>query len=77
MRLAVGVGLDAGDERVQVAVGALQEALAAGRQVERQLGRVQGQRVEVDDVDVGAQPGSEQPAVEQADRLRRARASGG
>src|SRR3954454_11596737 len=52
--LAVGVGLGAGDERVQVAVGALQEPLAPGGQVVAEHRRVQGQALEVDDVDVGA-----------------------
>ena len=42
-RLAVGADLGAGDERVQVAVGALEQAAPAGRQVVGELRGVQAQ----------------------------------
>ena len=61
--LAVGVGLLAGHERVAVAVDVLQQALAAGGEVELEARRVQAQGLEVDDVDVGPVAGREHAAV--------------
>ena len=65
-RLAVAEGFDAGDEGVVVALGALQHALAAGRQVVDDLRAAHAQAIEVDDVDVGPQAGREQAAVGEA-----------
>jgi hypothetical protein len=47
----------AGDQGRLVAFGSLYEALAAGGEVVDDLGRVQAQAVEIDQVDVGALPG--------------------
>ena len=50
---AVAGHLDAGDERVAVSGGALDEALAAGRQIMDQFRPSQAEGVEIDDIDVG------------------------
>jgi hypothetical protein len=52
-----------GDESRAVAVDTLHEPAAAGRQVVHDLGLVQAQPVEVDDVDVGAQPRAQPAAI--------------
>ena len=56
----------AGNDRGSVAVDVLHQAAAAGREVEDHLGRVQGQRVEVDQVEVGPLARLDRAAVGEA-----------
>ena len=57
----------AGDQGRLVAFGSLYEALAIGGEVVDDLGRVQAQVVEIDQVDVGALPGLQASAVVEAE----------
>ena len=68
--LAVVVGLLAGDDRVPPAVGPLQQAPAAGRQVVDDLGLAESEAVEVDDVEIGAVPRGEHATVATVRRSR-------
>ena len=52
-----------GDESRAVAVDTLHEPTATSRQVVHDLGLVQAQPVEIDDVDVGAQPRAQPAAI--------------
>src|SRR5436190_10047423 len=61
--------LDAGLEGVAVAGRPLDQAPAAGGEVVDHLGSLQGQRVEVDHVDVGLVAGRQQAAIGEAVRL--------
>ena len=65
------VRLAAGDDRVLPPVGPLQEPPAACGEVVRDLGLVQPEVVEVDDVEIGAVPGGDDAPVEQPDGSRR------
>jgi len=56
----------AGHQGGDVAVGALDEAAAAGGQVEHHLGSVELHAVEVDEVEVGALAGGDDAAVGEA-----------
>ena len=75
--LAVLEGDLAGHEGGDVAVGALHEAAAAGRQVEHHLGRPQVHGVEVDQVEVGPLALGDHAAVGEAVGGRGARRSAG
>src|SRR6202022_312720 len=59
----------AGDPGRLVAFGSLYEALTAGGEVVDDLGRVQAQAVEIDQVDVGALPGLQPSAVVEAEEI--------
>ncbi len=59
-----------GNERRAIAVDALNEAATTGGQVMDDLGLVQAQPVEVDDVDVGAKAGLEPAAIVEAEEIR-------
>src|SRR5438128_468687 len=59
----------AGDQRRLIAFGSLYQALAAGGEVVDDLGRVQAQAVEIDQVDVGALPGLQAFAVVEAEEI--------
>src|SRR5207245_2508172 len=59
----------AGDEGRRVALGPLHQALAAGRQVVDDLGGMEPQAVEVDQVHVGALAGLEPAAVVEAEEV--------
>ena len=66
--LAGGVGLDAGDDRVEVAVRSLEDSAATGREVVGELRATDREAVVVDDVQVGAVARGENAAIEQANR---------
>src|SRR5438445_11035611 len=59
----------AGDQSRLITFGSLYEALAAGGEVVDDLGRVQAQAVEIDQVDVGALPGLQASAVVEAEEI--------
>jgi len=60
---------DARDQGRRVALGPLHQTLAARREVVHDLGRVQAQPFEVDQVDVGALAGLEPAAVAEAKEI--------
>src|SRR5690348_4379261 len=70
-RLAVDERDLAGADSGFVAIDVLHEATASRREVVHDLGLVDGERVEVDEVDVGAQPVEERTAIAEAVDLGR------
>ena len=66
-RLPLGVGLDAGDDRVTVTISTLHDPAATGRQVEEQFGFMHPQSVEVDDVEIGAEAGGQHATIMESD----------
>src|SRR5690606_29638112 len=64
--LAVEIGGHARDDRRPIPPALLEQPLAAGGQVPHDAGHVDGERIEVDDVDVRLHPGREHAAVAQA-----------
>ena len=67
----VSVGDRSGDDRGAVALRALQEPLASGREVIRHNRLVAAEGVEIDDVDVGPPPRGQDASIVQADGTRR------
>ena len=59
----------AGNEGCFIAPNALHKAAAAGRHVVHELGLLHLQPVEIDQIDIRAQPGREAPAIGEAEEI--------